>query len=153
VRRSVPTAAAASILVCLLLSGCPGTIDDPDRFAPVCRTPIDVEAVFARSCGSSDCHDDLDPEGDLDLLSPGVATRLVSQPASACASRLRIDPLNLDASLLLQKLSHDDPGCGSRMPLEADPLPPDTIECIRDWAEAAVLNAGSDGGPSTEGGD
>ena len=153
-RRHVPIASAAFTLLCLWLSGCPGTIDDPDRFAPECRTPIDVETeIFARACGSSDCHDDSNPPADLDLVTPGIAERMIDRPAAQCADRLRIDPANIDASLLLLKLSHDDPACGSRMPLEAEPLPPDSIECIREWVEQAVANSGSDGSvPSSEGG-
>jgi hypothetical protein len=140
--RSVVLAALS-----LLLAGCPGRLQDPERFGGECRQSIDVPSeVLAARCGDSACHDAVEPESSLDLVSPGVELRLRSVPASICAGRLRVDPQFPEDSFLLEKLGRDDPECGDRMPLLATPLSAPTLACVREWVENLAQH---DAGPST----
>jgi hypothetical protein len=141
VRRLFVTLAAGwlALGVVVTLPGCPGRIQDKERFLGRCRQPIDVPTeVFAKTCSDSICHDTSEPGGGLDLISPGVENRLVGQPSNDCDGWLRIDPSSPDDSLILEKLSHDDPACGDRMPAFSDPLTADTIACIREWVHAVA---------------
>jgi len=119
------------------LAGCPG-------LPPAAERPLDgtggagggacgdVEAtVFAVSCAGGTCHGPGDPAQGLDLVSPGLASRVVGQPAHGCGGVLA-DPQHPEDSALYDKLL-DAPGCGARMPLHGDPLSEDEIACVKAW--------------------
>jgi len=129
-----------------VLAGCVGRLQDPERFSGECRQSLDVPTeVLGARCGDSACHDAVEPESNLDLVSPGVALRLRNVPATRCAGRLRVDPADPDGSFLLEKLGRDDPECGDRMPLLAVPLSAPTIACVREWVESiAQTDAGQE---------
>jgi len=122
-----------------------GRLQDPERFSEECRQSLDVPSeVLAARCGDSVCHDAVEPESNLDLVSPGIELRLKNVPASNCAGRLRVDPAHPENSFLLEKLGRDDPECGDRMPLLAVPLSAPTLACVRDWVESlSEVDAGS----------
>jgi hypothetical protein len=127
----------------LLLAGCPGRLQDAERFGAECRQALDVPSeVLGARCGDSDCHDAVEPEGSLDLVSPGLELRLRNVPASRCTGRLRVDPAFPEDSFLLEKLGRDDPECGDRMPLLAGPLSAPTLACVRDWIKTLSENEG-----------
>jgi len=132
-------AACVAVFVAFSFTGCPGELENPERFGPaVCPAPMDVPAViFARSCTDALCHSDTDPVADLDLMSADVLTRLVDVPSSQCSGWLRIDSADPGESLLLHKLENAFPSCGSHMPLDGK-LSRVELACIRDWVFAAV---------------
>lgn len=146
--------AMAVLGIAALSSGCPGELEDPQRFivgstSTTCETGLDVERdLFAARCGASGCHGATDPSADLDLASPGVASRLVGVASSGCGSALLIDPANPTGGVLLDKLTL--PQCGARMPLLDDALAPDELACVRGWV-AFVAGAG-DGMGARDGG-
>jgi len=158
-------------LAALLLSGCPGTLDDKQRFlldagsaghtsagadggedaaAPAdagLDTGVEVDAspdtgpcgdvvtrIFVPSCGGTGCHDAVGPQQDLDLVSPGVAARVVGVAGVGCASILA-DPTSPEASLIYRKLSPTPP-CGSPMPLSRPPLSDEDEACVLAWIAA-----------------
>lgn len=93
----------------------------------------DVETMLAESCGR--CHDADQPAKGLDLVSPGLAARVVGQPSQAPCGGLLADPEHPEASVLYDKLL-ETPGCGARMPIGAAPLSADEIACVRAWIAA-----------------
>jgi hypothetical protein len=140
-RRGIAALGAACVasLVAFAVTGCPGELENPERFGPaVCPAPMDVPAViFARSCTDQLCHGDLDPVASLDLKSPDVLARLVDVPSSQCNGWLRIDSADPDESLLLNKLENAFPECGDHMPLGGK-LTRVELACIRDWVFTVV---------------
>ena len=146
------------------LVGCPpGSLEDPERFLDAsapdasasCPPGFDVEKdLFAKSCTSSLCHDDTDGGGKLNLLSPGVAARLVGVPSSdgSCGSRLLIDPTTPEQSFLLEKLTSSTPACGERMPNGPTPLPAAQIECVKVWIYGLVGSGNDSGSGGAAGG-
>jgi len=148
-------------LAALLLAGCPGTLEHKERFLVAVAgasndsdggaVPVEagsdadtgsdlgpcgdvVTRIFVPSCGGTGCHDATGPQQDLDLVSPGVAARVVGVPGLGCASTLA-DPANPEASLLYQKLSPTPP-CGSPMPLARPELSEEDAACVLAWIAA-----------------
>ncbi len=144
------------LLGVLFCAGCPGTLDDPSRFAtqaasvPDAGCPDIPTAVFAAQCGTSGCHSTTDKVQGLDLQSPAVAARLVG----ACAtegSGLLVDPSSPGQSILYQKLSPDPP-YGARMPSGKPALDDATRACVLTWISVQQGGAGScDAGASDAG--
>lgn len=137
-------------LAALTLPGCPGELEDPDRFSTVCDPP---SQIFAKTCGASSCHDAKEPEANLDLESPGVEARLIDVPADCaepdpddpeacvCPDRLLVDSQNPDASYLLEKVTQEVPECDDRMPLLTGNLRSREVECLRTWILQITGNA------------
>jgi hypothetical protein len=93
-----------------------------------------VTRIFVPSCGGTGCHGSTGAQQDLDLVSPGVAERVVGVIGTGCISTLA-DPANPEASLLYQKLSPTPP-CGSPMPLARPALSEDDAACVLAWIAA-----------------
>ncbi|MEI9942515.1 MAG: hypothetical protein WDO69_35320 [Pseudomonadota bacterium] len=95
-----------------------------------------VTRIFIPSCGGTGCHGAVGPQQDLDLVSPGVASRVVGVPGTGtgCVSTLA-DPTNPEASLIYQKLSPTPP-CGSPMPLARPALSDEDVACVLAWIAA-----------------
>ena len=158
-------AALLSVLAvgALLLSGCPGTLEDKERFLVDAghagrsgsgadagdiagkagsdavdpdRGPCGdvVTRIFVPSCGGTGCHGAMGPQQDLDLVSPGVAGRVVGVPGIGCTATLA-DPADPEASLLYRKLSPTPP-CGSPMPLARPALSDEDAACVLAWIAA-----------------
>src|SRR2546426_5913843 len=103
---SISRAVFASSAVCLALLGCAGSLDHPERFAnlgqgpdagPV-NPPSDggcdpVADILPLSCSTSSCHSAQSQQGNLDLESPGLPSRLVGKTAHG-GPGLLIDPPN-----------------------------------------------------------
>jgi hypothetical protein len=151
------------VLAALLLLGCPGTLDNKERFlvdaghssgggddagAPVeagsdAAADADpntgpcgdvVARIFVPSCGGTGCHGTIGAQQDLDLVSPGVAERVVGVSGTGCLSTLA-DPADPEGSLLYQKLSPTPP-CGSPMPLARPALSEADAACVLAWIAA-----------------
>jgi hypothetical protein len=139
----------ALALALLLQAGCPGNLPDTARYTAGC--PDDVPAaILVPKCGSAGCHTATAPAGKLDLVSPGVAGRLLGVTSAGKPELLLIDPLNPDGSVLVRSLTPKPP-FGVQQPPGA-PLDPAAINCIRAWVRA-VIAAGPPAGDAGIGGD
>jgi len=93
-----------------------------------------VTRIFVPSCGGTGCHGATAPQQDLDLVSPGVAARVVGVLGLGCSATLA-DPSDPQASLIYQKLSPTPP-CGSPMPLARPALSDEDAACVLAWIAA-----------------
>ena len=117
----------------------------------------DIQAVMARdenSCTASGCHG-ARPEAGLDLLSEGVAERLVgvSAQGESCGGEPLINVEDPENSLLLRKIDParfgDGSGtCGDRMPLGPTEMSDSDLECFEKWVMALAETTEPDGGVS-----
>ena len=139
--RSLWLRSSALGVALAVLAGCPGKLNDKARFL------VDLDAggdagdagpcgdvptrIFVPSCGSNGCHSATAPQQGLDLVSPGVASRVVGVQAKVCAGTLA-DPDNPAGSLLYTKLA-TRPACGAQMPLAQPPLGNADAACVLDW--------------------
>ncbi|HET7542203.1 MAG TPA: hypothetical protein VFK05_20185 [Polyangiaceae bacterium] len=93
-----------------------------------------VTRIFVPSCGGTGCHGAIGPQQDLDLVSAGVAERVVGVSGLGCAIPLA-DPQDPEASLIYRKLSPTPP-CGSPMPLARPALSDEDVACVLAWIAA-----------------
>jgi hypothetical protein len=128
--------AGLALSTVVALSACPGKLNNGDDLlhqgeggGVMC--PDAPERIFTPKCGGSGCHSPPDPANGLDLVSPGVAQRVVDHAAKMCLGNLA-DPTDPEGSVIVQKLG-DSPPCGERMPLHGDKLSEDDITCIKVW--------------------
>jgi hypothetical protein len=135
-----------------LLAGCPGTLRDKELYeaaldgaagskgadgsAGADAGPCgDVVArIFVPTCGGTSCHGADAPQQGLDLVSPGLASRVVGVAAKGCAVMLA-DPADPEGSLIYQKLSPTPP-CGAPMPLARPPVSRADAACVLAWIAA-----------------
>jgi hypothetical protein len=125
-----------------LLSGCPGTLDDPDRFKGCTDTP----ALLVAKCTKPGCHSDASPAAKLDLKSPGVESRVAGQPATFCVGGLLANPADPESSVLYRKLT-DAPPCGAAMPLGDTAFTDLQLDCVLDWIGTLEAAPVPDAGP------
>lgn len=129
----LPTFALAAASSFLFL-GCPGELENPERFLDggIPQTCPDIPSeLFVKSCAGSICHEGANPAAGLDLIAPNVESRLVDKPGRDCPGLL-VDPVLPEASLLYLKLL-PSPGCGSPMPVGKPMLNGFEVECVREW--------------------
>jgi hypothetical protein len=93
-----------------------------------------VTRVFVPTCGGTGCHSAVAPQQGLDLVSPGVASRVVGVSATQCL-QLLADPQNPEQSLMYQKLL-PKPACGAQMPLARPALSSSDLACVLGWIAA-----------------
>lgn len=148
---SIRSTGAVILVAAGLLTGCPGSIDDPARFRNVagqCPSDFDVEAdLFRRTCAQLGCHTGgptLAAAG-LDLAAPAVGPRLLAHRSSECGGRPLVDLYHLGDSYLLEKVDEDVPECGERMPDGMEPLNPVERTCLDEYLQALVAAHGGDG--------
>ena len=109
---------------------------DPPMMASTCPEGTDALALLVARCG--DCHDAQDKAKGLDLVTPGVAARLVGVK-SACGDKLLLDPSGPTAAgQLLDKLRGPVAGCGAQMPYGMPPLTAQERSCLAAWADQAI---------------
>jgi hypothetical protein len=177
--RGFAIAPGCFLALCAASAGCPGTLEDPERFLaadggliaqgqPADEGGIsgegggsncpDVPQTLSTTCTGAGCHNAMDKAQGLDLQSPNLASRLVGVQATE-GPGLLIDPSNPSASVLYLKVTGSPP-FGSRMPQGRAPLDDATIACVLAWVTQQVSPSGSsndggadDGGGSAEGGD
>jgi hypothetical protein len=109
--------------------------------------------ILVIHCGQSGCHGTTRPGLGLDLVSPGLESRLNGAPSVACPGERLVIGGDPEHSQLYRRLADEMPSCGARMPLGRDPLGADKLECIRAWIAAlplvdadAGIDAGADAG-------
>lgn len=103
---------AALVVTCNV--GCGGRIADPAAFFTAQELDVEGE-LLPTACGAAPCHDADQPASGLDLVSPGVAARLLGV-ASTCGGRALIEATPQQGSYLLEKVETSTPACGARMP-------------------------------------
>jgi hypothetical protein len=139
------------VMVMNMTGACTTTIPSP----PGAACPDTTEAVQAQilqpTCGASACHGGSAPALALDLVSPGLAQRLVDVPANGCGDAVLIAPGDPAHSYLLQKLTPGAETCGDPMPLVAAPLSNETLTCLQAWIAAMPPASGAGGGPGSTG--
>jgi len=136
---------AVAGLALLGATACPGKLVDKERFLVDAAAPAgdaaaaedggdacgDVVArIFVPRCGGA-CHGATAPQQGLDLVSAGVAARVVGVPATSCAATLA-DPADPASSFLYTKLAAKPP-CGGQMPLAQLPLSAADAACVLAW--------------------
>lgn len=128
------------------LAGCPGTLEDKYLYEDALEDAGNVSTdagpcgnvitrIFVPSCGDTGCHGKSAPQEGLDLVSPGVASRVVGVMGKGCAVTLA-DPSAAEQSLIYTKISTTTPSCGSAMPLARAPLSDDDVACVLAWIKA-----------------
>jgi hypothetical protein len=102
-----------------------GTTGSP---LPNCDAPTQV---FEVSCAT--CHGPAPLNlGALDLISPGVESRLVGVTAPLCGTETYVIPGQPAQSYVYQKVSEARPPCGSRMP-QSGSLSAADQQCVAGW--------------------
>jgi hypothetical protein len=151
-------------LVGLACAGCPGNLENPERFTDAAAdavTPADDAGdgggcpdvpsdIFGKVCATAGCHNATDKSQGLDLQSPNVGTRL----AGACArgGGYLIDPTNPRASVMYTKLTATPP-FGGRMPT-GQALDDTQLACVLAFisAQKGTLQNCDGGTPVTDAG-
>ena len=134
-RRRSPLA----ILLALVAAGCPGSLEDPARFAGEFGMEggscSDVPTFLSTTCGLAACHGATSPQQGLDLVSPDVHARLSGVMAKE-GPGLLIDPSNPSASVLYTKMKGPAP-FGALMPLGGVPVADAETACVLAWIASA----------------
>jgi hypothetical protein len=122
----------------------PGAVDAASLPTPpsACPAGVDALGLLAQRCGG--CHGARTPSKNLDLVTPGLADRLVGIK-STCPNKLLLDaPLPGATTVgpptghLLDKMVGPVPGCGAQMPYGTPALTPSELDCINEWAARAI---------------
>jgi hypothetical protein len=137
---SAGTGGAAAAHACLIPDNLAIVPDDADGgvLDPACQNV--PRKIIAESCIGGICHDSSGPPaGNLDLMAPCVAERLINV-TSSCQNKLLIDTNNERASFLIDKLASEFPTCGESMPFTGH-LPPNEVACMEAWIHAVIRAA------------
>jgi len=127
----------------IALAGCPGVLEDPERFIDADGCP-DMEAEYLpRNCSTTGCHWSERPAGGLDLASPGLAARLVDVESTGCGGVLV--PSDVPMSGLFRRKLEPAPACGSSMPIGQPPMNVQDRYCFEQWL-LRVTGQAPDGG-------
>lgn len=129
VTKVMPLAVAAVVA----LVGCPGSLENPERFsqnATAARpgAACDAPKLIASKCGA--CHGGPKPLGGLALDTPAALDAMIDRAAIGGAGKL-VDPNAPAASVLLTKLETPAP-FGAPMPPSGS-LPDAERQCIVSW--------------------
>ncbi|MDH3652697.1 MAG: hypothetical protein OEN21_00365 [Myxococcales bacterium] len=126
-----------------------GSLADPDAFIDGGTIPKDAQTVFGESCATIGCHDDATTASNLNLLSPGVESRVLNVNATGvgCEARVLVVAGDPNSSYLFDKVLGTIGICGSRMPLLSI-LPDSDVEVIREW----IIELGGSGQGTPDGG-
>jgi hypothetical protein len=158
--RSAWTAVATGLFASL--AGCAGSLNDPAEFdsgsshsavegggdTPACAAEVPT-TLFQQTCGASGCHTATSPAQGLDLVSPGVASRLVDvrETEMPALGLFLIDSAQPQSSVILTKLQASTVPYGALMPFGGTPLTPQEVGCVAAWIETAIADGGPAGAP------
>ncbi len=129
-----------AILFGLLLAGCGGKLDRPERFQPGACADTET-TIFQPRCATAGCHSGAAPEADLDFGTAGVGKRMLDKTSATCGGKKLIDSATPSASLLLEKIA-PSPSCGVQMPLTGNYLSDAERSCVAQWVQGVIA-----GGP------
>lgn len=96
------------------------------------------ETVFKQTCAGGICHD-LNPDdkftstAELDLIAPGVESRVKDQLSKDCANKVFVDSSAPESSYLLEKVTQENPTCGDHMPSGGQELTAKQMACLKAW--------------------
>lgn len=126
----------ALLIASIGLVGCSSSENSSESAALPFEPKLSVieDRVFNKSCTFSSCHGSSTPKAGLSLVGPTFQA-LVNQPSSELPQRLRVVPGDPESSFLIDKLEHDQPSFGVRMPYQSPPLSASAVEVIRSWIE------------------
>jgi hypothetical protein len=109
--------------------------------ASVCPPGTDALMLIAKRCGN--CHGERAPAKNLDLVTPGLATRLAGVKSS-CMNRPLLDLDGLPdkpSGHFLDKLAGAVAGCGAQMPYGTAPIVGAERDCLLEWSARAISRA------------
>jgi hypothetical protein len=124
----------------LVLAGCPGDLESPDRFAGQfggggCP---DIEMdIIPKDCAKASCHSGSTPMGSLDLSGSDIVTQLSNKKCVGDPKVLLIDTANPAKSALYTKITASPP-FGAQMPFATTKLDEATQACFLSWLEDSV---------------
>lgn len=120
-----------------LLAACVGDVSDPDRFGDgtYCPEDFEIETLFERRCAGGACHGADAVAGNLDLVSPGFAERMIGVRSEICDWAPLVVPGNAEESFLYVKVTNPPLSCGEPMP-PVGYLTNNEVRCVRDWIES-----------------
>ena len=100
-----------------------------------------IQALWNRSCNSSQCHDAVMPQEGLDLTSSASYAELVDKASAQCPSTKLVEPGMPERSYLVAKLQGSG-ACfmGSRMPKPPAMMTAAEIQQVRDWIFNGATN-------------
>ena len=100
-----------------------------------------IQALWNRSCNSSQCHDAVMPQEGLDLTSSASYAELVNKASAQCPSTKLVEPGMPERSYLVVKLQGSG-ACliGSRMPKPPAMMTAAEIQQVRDWIFNGAIN-------------
>ena len=150
-----PRCALFGALLSVGLLGCPGNLDDPDRFKTgkdggsdagsggfVCPSENVAarEELIVAKCATAGCHDNAgQPQAGLDLKSDNTVSRLLDVASTGCTNKTL---LTADGGGYFFEKLRAMPTCGARMPVGV-PLTATEEQCLSEWANH-VLAGGAE---------
>lgn len=118
----------------LVTSGCPGTLENPERFdagtGPT-GCPDIATVLIPQRCSISGCHNTMTAAGELDMEAPNLAERVVDVEAAGCDGLL-VDSENLEESVMYKVVVQDGTTC-LPMPQVGAALTADEAQCFLDF--------------------
>ena len=98
------------------------------------------DTIFTPHCNS--CHGDANPREGLQLGEDATYGQLIDKASNVLDDQILVVPFEPDNSYLIKKLELEtgSPDIdGAQMPQNLDPLPPETINIIRQWITNGAL--------------
>ncbi len=139
---------ATPLVAILALWGCPGELDDPNKFLSGAggSACLDLEKdVFPQRCGQSGCHNATDKQANLDLVSADLPARLVGATSTSdCGSAPLVLPDDPTMSVFYLKLTADKCGA-SQMPIGGEKFDDAQLACVATWIAALPTGSGGSG--------
>jgi hypothetical protein len=119
----------------LLLSACPGELENPDAFKDgggVGCDDVPNDLVGAR-CATANCHDATTAAQSLNLTpDDGLTGRIVGVQSTLCTGTMIVNPDAPEESSLYTKVLQANT-CGLRMPASGQKLTAEQEQCLLDW--------------------
>jgi hypothetical protein len=150
---------AVALGVLLLAMGCDGSDEAASPTPPAApaavvtipcslgSTMAEIEHKLFQSAKCAVCHGRLPGvPTSLDLVSDGLAGRLVDRPAEPspargrCAGRILVPSNDPTGGLLVEKVERRPTSCGVTMPDGLPRLTADEISCVKRWATLAAAS-------------
>jgi len=133
-RRAVKGALAALVplaLFSVLVSACPGSLENPDQFLGCPDVPT---KILGERCATAGCHGADTPQAGLDLTpDDGLAARMVDVDGVGCMGKI-VDSAAPEQSLLYTKCLATNT-CLTRMPQTGEVLSDFEEDCLLEYIQ------------------